>query len=318
MSVLRDDTYSRGTLRQRARQISGLHFALLFLSLALLVLSRLEHSLITHTQTFVRDAVTAPARALAGWVEGLPDLWTHFEHALDGGRELARLRSENAVLRAQRARLVELENKVSELERLVDVVPPRAASTIAAPVIARANGPFSRAITIAAGREDGAAPGQPVLVDGSYAGYLLAVGERSSRVLLLDDVSSRIPVAIGEGSVPAIAMGENRDRPRLNFMARDARIREGDLVVTSGAAGVLPLGLRIGFAVRDGSKWRVDPMRTTNPARHVQVLLYTPGELASQLPSSAEKSQPNRVVRALGGGISVRPAQTDRDKVEVR
>ena len=86
----------------------------------------------------------------------------------------------------------------------------------------------------------------------------METGQRSSRVLLLTDLNSRVPVLADRSNARAVMVGNNTNFPRLDYVGRDADLQEGDRIVTSGDDGVLPRGLPIGVAAldRDG-RWRI-------------------------------------------------------------
>jgi rod shape-determining protein MreC len=71
------------------------------------------------------------------------------------------------------------------------------------------------------------------------------VGTRTARVLLITDLSSRIPVQLGASRGRAILAGTNGPRPRLLYWS-DAAPQEGERVVTSGEANAFPANLPVG------------------------------------------------------------------------
>ena len=66
------------------------------------------------------------------------------------------------------------------------------------------------------------------------------------RVLLFTDINSKVPVILERNRIRGILSGDNTTVPKLMFTAAGADIKEGDMVVTSGVAGVFPTGLPIG------------------------------------------------------------------------
>jgi rod shape-determining protein MreC len=80
------------------------------------------------------------------------------------------------------------------------------------------------------------------------------VGEKSSRVLLLTDNTSRVPVMIQPSGQRAMLSGDNSILPVLDFIEDAEEVRPGDRVISSGDGGVFPAGLLAGNVVqaRDG------------------------------------------------------------------
>jgi rod shape-determining protein MreC len=81
---------------------------------------------------------------------------------------------------------------------------------------------------------------------------VLEVGRRASRVLLLTDISARVPVVIERTRDQAVLAGNNSDNPELQYLPRDVDIKVGDRIVTSGVGGNFPVGLPVGEVVRVG------------------------------------------------------------------
>jgi rod shape-determining protein MreC len=81
---------------------------------------------------------------------------------------------------------------------------------------------------------------------------VLEVGRRASRVLLLTDISARVPVIIERTRDQAVLSGNNSDNPELQYLPRDVDIKVGDRIVTSGVGGNFPAGLPVGEVVRIG------------------------------------------------------------------
>jgi rod shape-determining protein MreC len=192
---------------------------------------------------------------------------------------LARIRSwtdlveENARLREDRERLLRwqavaqrLEVENIELRRLINVVPEPETSFVSARVVADSVGVFAHSLLLNAGSFAGVERNQVVLSGEGLAGRIIGVSERASRVLLITDINSRIPVSVGPSRVRAVLAGDNTDRPRLVHVVAGEPIRVGDPVVTSGIAGVLPCGLPIGTVEmvdedRLAVRTHVDPSR---------------------------------------------------------
>jgi rod shape-determining protein MreC len=103
----------------------------------------------------------------------------------------------------------------------------------------------------------GVQPGAVAVNEGGLVGRVIHLGERSSRILLISDYSSRLPVLGEVSGVRAIMYGQDREAARLGDLPEDAGFVEGERILTSGDGGAYPRGLVVGSARQDGSGWRV-------------------------------------------------------------
>ena len=77
-------------------------------------------------------------------------------------------------------------------------------------------------------------------------GRISGVGDSTSRVILLTDAASRIPVTIQPSGQQSLLVGDNNPSPLLEFLEDSDQVRPGDRVVSSGDGGVFPPGILVG------------------------------------------------------------------------
>jgi rod shape-determining protein MreC len=80
-------------------------------------------------------------------------------------------------------------------------------------------------------------------------GRISGVGAQTSRVILLTDSNSRVPVLVQPSGQKAILSGDNSSLPPLDFLEDSDEVRPGDRVISSGDGGVFPAGLLVGQVV---------------------------------------------------------------------
>jgi len=198
------------------------------------------------------SVVSSPVRAVKATSN-------NFKNLRDAKKENDRLRVENVELKQYKFRFRAMEAKLKRLEDILNVdngldVPE---DRIAVRVISETRGPFVYSVLINAGRKAGIKVGYPVVTDDNMIGHVIRIGERSSRVLLLQDLNSRVSVVSQETDARAILIGKNDEPPELAFYDNIEDWADGDLIVTSGDDGVLPQGLPIGRVSLRGSSLRV-------------------------------------------------------------
>jgi rod shape-determining protein MreC len=148
-----------------------------------------------------------------------------------------------------------------------------------------------------AGRENHALPGQAVMDARGMIGRIYLTGSRTSWVILLTDLNSRIPVGIAPGNFQAMMTGDNSTMPRLEMVSHTVTLHAGDQVTSSGDGGFLPAGLPIGTVVADGSGgWRVALLADAAASQDVEILNFSkPPETppaSAQLPAEAAGLKP--------------------------
>lgn len=100
---------------------------------------------------------------------------------------------------------------------------------------------------IEAGYKDNIEKDQPVIVKEGIVGRLEKVGKYISRVLLLNDPNSRIPVMTSMSEQKAILAGDGSFFPTLVYVGDVRKVKKGEKIVTSGMGGIFPAGLPIGI-----------------------------------------------------------------------
>lgn len=168
-------------------------------------------------------------------------------------REIPKQQVINQTLEAENRRLANwyheakrLEAENQSLRALLQVAPSAQQDAITARVLGDAGRAFSRSLLVAAGSELGIGPGFVARDSHGLAGRVVESGERVSRVLLLTDINSRVPVFVGPERIPAILAGNNSPSPSLQYLPEGASVPGGVVVFTSGTGGVFPPDLVVG------------------------------------------------------------------------
>lgn len=270
----------------RRRPSSLLLPALLFLSVALLVLSRLDHGYVASLRRQVVEFMSPVLRAAMVPLEPLREGVRTARYTVTLMSELEDLRHENQKLKGWEWRAQELERQLADLGAASKTARDTEMSFITARVIATSSGAFVRSAMINAGAAQNLKPGYPVLSGDGLVGRIAGVGSNAARVMLLTDAQSRIPVFVGAKAVRAVLAGDNGPRPRLILAEPDSTIAAGDEVSTSGIGGVFPRGLRIGSVLEAGERPSVAPHADLDTVEYLGVLLFETPELELLAPDA--------------------------------
>ena len=114
-----------------------------------------------------------------------------------------------------------------------------------------------------------------VLSKGNMIGRIIEVNYLSSRVLLISDLNSKIPVKIGHYGENGIMTGVGDNFGELDFLPKKSLIKNNDLVFTSGSDGIFKEGIPIGKIVKkDNDKNTVEFFVDLNQINFVTILNY--------------------------------------------
>ena len=276
---------------------------LVLVSGAVIVLGKADQLLFDSLRTSVADTVAPVLDAVAQPINAVGSVVNRVKMAVATYQENVRLESENEKLLQWQQAALNLDAENQQLRGLLKAVPKSSVSFATARVIANSGGAFVRMILINAGTEDHVGRGQAAVTGEGLVGRLTEVGDRASRVLLITDLNSRIPVTIEATHVPAVLAGDNSERPRLLYVPSQDAVKVGDRVVTSGEGGVFPPGLPVGeVSSVDSAGPRVDPYVELSQLGYVMVVDYG---LANSLPEPLPMlARPNRHAKNGVEGVS--------------
>ena len=220
---------------------------LLFLSaFVLMLVNKTDTAIIEKTSSFATDVVSPVIDLLVIPARAVADVYDYLKELKQIHQENKELRQENRKLMQakDRAQALEIENRI--LSRLLNYVTPPEAKFITARVIAEEGDAFSHSLIAYTGEAKGVRKGQVVLSNRGVVGRIEQVGKLYSKIILITDINSKIPVMVERTRVRGILTGDNTPTPKMVFIPLEAELTVGDRIVTSGVAGVFPAGLPIG------------------------------------------------------------------------
>jgi rod shape-determining protein MreC len=288
--------------------------ALFVIAFALIVLGKADVVFVERARSVVVDMMTPVVRILSQPASILSE-------ATDNVRDLANLRAENARLRednqqmqAWRDQAHRLKAENAQLQALLNYKAPPAVNSFAVRVTGDTGGVFAHALLIAAGRDDGVRKGMAVISGDGLVGRVAQVGRQASRVMLITDITSRIPVVLEKSRIRGILAGNNTDKPRLLYVPAGARVAPGDRVVTSGHAGGLPAGISVGVVTSvDDSSIRIQPFMDRDRLEMVEVLDFGLSGVLQTLDEEDAEAQKDALISAREQGKALREKDAEAE-----
>ena len=156
----------------------------------------------------------------------------------------------------------DLSNKfiISENKRLKIIVEDYFAKKdeIFAKVISDKQSPFLRSIIVNRGSKHNIKLGMSVLDETYLIGKIVEVNYLSSRVLLLSDLNSKIPVSVEPAGILSILSGSGEDFGVIQYTKNESKIDINSLVYTSGSGGLFKAGIPVGKIKEKDSNKKIE------------------------------------------------------------
>ena len=119
--------------------------------------------------------------------------------------------------------------------------------------------PYLRSLLINKGFKHGIKLGAAVRSDSYFVGKVVDSNYLTSRILLISDLNSKIPIIIEPGSISAILSGTgNNELGEIEYLPENINIKEGGIIYTSGSDGIISSGIPVGKIIFHNNQIKVD------------------------------------------------------------
>ena len=249
MASSRDDfviAFRSAFLKKENKQKFSL-FTLLFISILIIILSSLNFKIIKDLKSIISEAVyrtsfivSVPENFLINSYLKVAEYSNFYEDYKKNKEELKNFQSKEIL-----NQIIISEN--DELKKLIeDFTFTR--NKILAKVIVDHDSPFSKTLIINKGSKDGLKIGTNIYDENYLIGRVIETNFKTSRVLLLSDLNSNVPISISPGDVQAIVVGDGTDSGKIKYIKDNLieDIQDQSIAYTSGTGGVFRSGAPVG------------------------------------------------------------------------
>ena len=152
-------------------------------------------------------------------------------------------------------------------------------SEIIGKVLVDKKSPFLRSVIINRGSKDRVELGMAVMDKSYLIGKVVEVSFTTSRVLLLSDLNSKVPVDIMPNNIQSILCGTGDNEGVIQYTRQQDLIEENAIAFTSGAGGLFKSGIPIGKIFKDYSnnKTLVSFFSDFSQLRYVKIISFKEG-----------------------------------------
>tara|TARA_Y100000780_G_scaffold222812_1_gene232375 strand:- start:611 stop:1453 length:843 start_codon:yes stop_codon:yes gene_type:complete len=220
-------------------------FGLLFFSIILIVLSKFNFTAINYLKLGINEVVfrtsfivSLPEKYISYSFRAIEKHIKFYENYNSTKEQLEKLKSKK-----YNVEFLEGENK--RLKKVLEDISYSSNAKIAKVLIDHQS-PFLRSIIINKGSKDEIKKGMAVLHGYYLIGKVVEVNYTTSRVLLLSDLNSKIPIVIEPSSVHSILSGNGKKSGIIQYTKNNIPLKNGSVLYTSGTGSLFKPGIPIG------------------------------------------------------------------------
>ena len=224
--------------------------ALIILTLSILILGRYDFKVINYAKLSLKEIAyrstfifSTPENVIKnGFIATKNHFFVYEEN------KILKQKVKDLEIKKYNAQYIQTENK-----RLKETLNELKFSSdeILAKVIVDKQSPFLKSIIVNKGSKHGVILGMGVLDQEYLVGKVVEVNFTTSRVLLLSDLNSKIPVDILPNNIQSILSGTGDNIGKIQYIKEEALIESDSIVYTSGAGGIFKPGVPIGRTVKN-------------------------------------------------------------------
>ena len=297
MASSRDDLLIaiRSAFLKKSTQQKFSLLTLVFFSLFIIILSSLDLKVIKFSKAVINEIVyrssfivSVPENLIKNTFTLTKDYTTFFKKYKKNETELERLKSSYVS-----NEITEYENR--ELKELInDYV--SSSDKILAKIIVDHDSPFLKSIIINKGSKDNIKIGTNVYDQSYLVGRVIEVNYKTSRVLLLSDLNSNVPVTIAPQNIQAIVTGNGEDKGQIKYIKSgfSDQLVDDSIIYTSGTGAIFKSGVPIGklqsFGESTVNEYEVEFYSDFSQLKYVFAEIITQTEISQPSAETDENS----------------------------
>ena len=248
-------------------------FVLIALSIVLIFIETLENKPINFIRSFVKDVIYRSSSVVASPVNAVKSSYRGVINHINLYDNYNELKIENIKLKENflKSNFLKLEN--IQLKKIIGDKMESDYNIISARVMLEADSPYLNSLIINIGSNKKIQKGMAVLDGNNFIGRIVDVNFFSSRVLLISDLNSKIPVIVEPQGYHAIIAGHGKIKPTLEYLPENHAVKNKDKIYTSGKEGIFLPGLPIGEIKVEKNIVTADLLSDLNQITYVNIMI---------------------------------------------
>ena len=247
----------RSAFLKRGTQQRFSLFVLVVLAVILIFIETIESKPLNYFRSAIKDAIYRGSEIISYPTRTFGNSINFVSEHLNLYKNYNDLRQENDLLKNRifKNEFLVLEN--TQLRKLIDEQVNTYSNLVSSRVMLDKQSPYLNSFIINSGSNKKIKNGMAVLDGKNFVGRIVDVNFFSSRVLLITDLNSKIPVIIEASGTHSILSGHGNLNPTLEYLPENHNVKAGDKVYTSGKEGIFEPGIPVGEVIFKNSQFEV-------------------------------------------------------------
>ena len=248
MATSRDDFVIaiRSAFLKKGNQQRFSLIGLIFFSIGLLIISKINLPVTNYLNVALNEIVYRSSFIVSIPEKKIQDLNIIVKNHYNTYNDYLKVKEELKSLKSEKYETEFLKSENDRLKKTIDEYIYNSEELVAKVLIDKKS-PFLKSIIVNKGSKDKVKLGMAVL-DGNYlVGKIVEVNYSTSRVLLVSDLNSKIPVGIEPGNIQSILSGTGKQNGKIEYLESEIIINDKSVVYTSGSGGLFKAGIPVGI-----------------------------------------------------------------------
>jgi len=222
-------------------------FVLIILSIIFLFAETIETKPLNYLRSFIKDTIYRGSLVVSIPFKNFNNIFENINKHMNLYNNYSKLKVENDELKnnISKSDFLELEN--AQLRKLIEEQVSSLSNLVSARIMLDKQSPYLNSLIINIGSNKNIKNGMAVLDGKNFIGRIVDVNFFSSRILLVADLNSKIPVISEPSAHHAILTGHGKNALSLEYLPENHNIKDGDKVYTSGKEGIFSPGIPVGI-----------------------------------------------------------------------
>ena len=219
---------------------------LIFFSIGLLIVNKINLPVTNYLKITLNEIVYRSSFIVSVPEKKINDFSNKIKDHYNVYNDYLLVKEKIKILQSKRYNTQFLEEENKRLKKTINEYIYNSEELVAKVLIDK-NSPFLKSIIVNKGSKDNIKLGMAALDRTYLIGKIIEVNYSTSRVLLVSDLNSKIPVGIEPGNIQSILSGTGKKNGKIEYLESEVSIENKSIVYTSGSGGLFKPGIPVGI-----------------------------------------------------------------------